>query len=474
VRHDEYARHDATALAKLIRDKQVTAAEVLEAAIARAEAVNGTLNAIVRPLYDDARAARPDPHAPFAGVPLVVKDHTAAVAGHPTTHGSALLADMVATRDHEMVSRFRRAGLVPFAKTNTPELGILPTTEPTMFGPTKNPFALDRSTGGSSGGSAAAVAAGIAPVGHANDGGGSIRIPAACCGLFGLKPTRGRNPQAGELGDNPLNHEHVVTRSVRDSAAMLDQTCGIYLGAPFDAPPRIRPFADEVGAPVGRLKIAFSTKAITGSKIDPEVDAAVRKTAKQLEALGHAVEERDLAVPQQEMVSQWFMTIYTVGVLTQLDGFASVHGIPFDATKLEPLTLAMYESAKMMPLSTVLLANAFLQRTARAVAENFVDHDVWLTPVLTRPPEQLGFFANTPDFPLGPLFAAGDYAVFTPLFNVTGAPAMSVPLHMSSGGLPIGMHFVGRFGDEATLIRLAAQLEAAHPWVDRLPLTKTF
>ena len=471
MRIDEYTRHDATALAALIKQREVTASEVLEASIARAEQVNPKLNAIVRPMYADARKQQVDPNASFAGVPMVVKDLLATCAGHPTSFGGTFIADLPALTDSELVARFRRAGLVPIAKTNVPEYGILPTTEPVAYGATRNPFNLDHSTGGSSGGSAACVAAGVVPIGHANDGGGSIRIPASCCGLFGLKPTRGRNPLGPDVGDvvHGFIVEHAVTRTVRDSAALLDLTCGLDLGAPYDAPPRLRPFLDEVGAPVGKLRIAFTTQAVNGAKCDAETDEAVRATAKQLEALGHIVEEASLSFPMQELLAQGFIALYMGGVLIGIDGMAFLSGRTPEEKMFEPLTWAMYQAAKMIPLSQYLLSNALLQRATRAIAQKFVDHDIWLMPNLTRPPEKLGFFANDLANPLGPLFAAADYAPYTPLFNVSGAPAMSVPLCTSKSGLPIGMQFAGRFGDEATLIRLAAQLEAAHPWIDRLP-----
>jgi amidase len=476
MRHEEYARFDGTALAELIKKREITAAEVLEAAIARAEAVNGKLNLVVRPMYDDARKQKPDPAAPFAGVPLLIKDLLATCAGHPTSFGSTYVADLPSPHDSELVARYRRCGLVPFAKTNVPELGILPTTEPMAFGPTRNPFDLDHSPGGSSGGSAAGVAAGVSPIGHANDGGGSIRIPAANCGLFGLKPTRGRNPLGPDIGDaaHGLVVEHVVTRSVRDSAAVLDQTCGLDLGAPYDAPPRVRPFLDEVGAPVGKLRIAFTTRSVTGVKASDEVTAAVLRTARRLEALGHVVEERSFDFPMQEMLAQAFIALYMGATVITLDGFGFLAGRVPDEKIFEPLTWAMYQTGKQIPLSQYLLSNGLLQRAAREIGKKFVEHDLWLTPVLTRAPEKIGFFKNDPANPLGPLFAAGEYAAFTPVQNVTGQPAMSVPLETSASGLPLGMHFIGRFGDEATLLRLAAQLEQAHPWVDRLPLTRSF
>ncbi|MBU2549364.1 MAG: amidase, partial [Proteobacteria bacterium] len=372
--------------------------------------------------------------------------------------------------DAELTARYKKAGLVICGRTNAPEFGILPTTEPRLFGPCRNPWSLDRSTGGSSGGSAAAVAAGLVPMAHGNDGGGSIRIPASCCGLFGLKPTRARNPMGPDWGDSISGFvcEHALTRSVRDSAALLDATAGPDLGDPYWAPPPARPFLQEVGADPGRLRIAFTTRAATGADIHPECVRAVQDAAQLCQDLGHHVEESDMDLPG-DLISENFMIVWTSGCAQTLSLIAKAFGGEPDPNMVEPLTWALYQEAKSYTGADYLNALAFLQQTARAVARYFTDYDVWITPVVSEPPPLLGAFDSTPENPRLGIERAAEYVPFTPICNATGQPAMSVPLHRTADGLPVGVHFIGRFGDEATLFRLAAQLEEARPWADRRP-----
>jgi len=469
---EEFAFMDATEQAELVRCGEVKPLELVEAAIERAELLNPKLNAIVTPMYELARAAAKGslPDGPFRGVPFLLKDLLAAYAGVRMTSGSRSLREFIPPRDSELVIRLKRAGLVILGKTNTPEFGILPTTEPLLFGATHNPWNLDRSPGGSSGGSAAAVAAGIVPFAHANDGGGSIRIPASCCGLFGLKPTRGRNPLGPELGDimGGLVVEHAVTRSVRDSAALLDATAGPDVGDPYWAPPQHRAYAEEVKSDPGRLRIAFSTKAPSGAKIHSDCVDAVQDAAKLCSDLGHEVTE---AAPEINgpMLVQAFTAVWAAGTASGIDAFAFLTGQTPKVERFEPLTWGLYEMGRQVTGPAYLLAQAALQRMSRDVARFMEKYDAWLTPTLAEPPLHLGTFDSTADDALRGFYRAVDYVPFTPIANATGQPGMSVPLYWNSEGLPVGTHFFGRFGDEGLLFRLAAQLENARPWAKRRP-----
>ena len=470
---NDIALLDATAQAELVRNKQVNPIELVEAAIERIERVNPQINAVVTPMYDIARktAEGPLPNGPFSGVPFLLKDLGAGYAGVRQTQGSEYLKDFVSPFDSELTARYKRAGLIVAGKTNTPEFGLVPTTEPRLFGPTRNPWDTQRSVGGSSGGSAAAVAAGIVPIAHANDGGGSIRIPASCCGLFGLKPSRARVPLGPLLGDmmGGLVIEHAVSRSVRDSAALLDATAGPELGDPYYAPPQERPYIEEVGADPGRLRIAFSTRTATGSPLHEDNIAAVKDAAALCEELGHHVEETAPPPINAEMLQEAFITIWAAGVPWGADGIGRLTGRQPSPDKFEPLTWALYEQGKQTMAGDYLLAVTALQQMARTVAGFFERYDLWLTPTLASPPPKLGHFDATPDNPMTGFERAIEYVPFTPLQNATGQPAMSVPLYWNSEGLPVGAHFAGRFGEEATLFRLAAQLEEARPWAQKRP-----
>jgi amidase len=367
------------------------------------------------------------------------------------------------------VRRQKRAGLIVVGKTNVPEFGILPTTESTYWGRCKNPWDTSRTTGGSSGGSAAAVASRWVPMAHANDGGGSIRIPASCCGLFGLKPTRGRNPLGPDHGDlfHGLVVEHAVTRSVRDSAALLDATAGPDVGDPYAAPAPERPYADEVGRDPGRLRIAVTRTATSGVPIHADCVAAVDETAKLLESLGHHVEE---GAPQLdgEAVKRGFISMWGVCIGAAVDEMAALVGRTVTPDNVEPLTWAMCQMSATTSAREHLRALAAVRKVARQVSRFFVDYDLLLSPTNAEPPPALGSFDAVPGNPLAGLVRAGLFVPFTPIANVTGQPAMSLPLHMA-GGLPIGVQVMGRFGAEGTLFRLAAQLEAARPWAHRRP-----
>jgi amidase len=469
---DELANLDATAQADLVRRKQVKPIELVDAAIERIERLNPQINAVVTPMYTLGRKAAegPIPDGPFSGVPFLLKDLQAAYAGVPLTSGSVFHRDHVPSYDSEIVARHKRAGLIVIGKTNTPEFGLIPTTEPALFGPALNPWDTGRSTGGSSGGSAAAVAAGMVPMAHGGDGGGSIRIPASCCGVFGMKPTRGRTPLGPDVGDllNGLTAQHGLTLSVRDSAALLDVTAGPDVGDPYVAPPPARPFLDEVGADPGRLRIAFTTTAATDTAVHEDCVAAVKDAAALCEDLGHEVVEASPPLNGPLMV-QMFTTMWAAGAALSVDGLAMLAGRAPKREEFEPLTWALAELGRSTTAFSYLAAVATLQVMSRHIARFFEEHDVWLTPTVTRPPLPLGSFDSPPENPMAGFAVAAEFVPFTPVCNFTGQPAMSVPLHWNSEGLPIGTHFVGRFGDEATLFRLAAQLEQARPWADRRP-----
>ncbi len=426
---------------------------------------------MITPMYEQAReAASGDlPQGPFTGVPFLLKDLMAACSGVRMCWGTAFARDLVPGFDSELVVRQKKAGLVILGKTNAPEFGILPTTEPHFFGPTRNPWDNGVTSGGSSGGSAAAVASGMVPMAHANDGGGSIRIPASCCGVFGLKPTRARNPMGPALGDalSGLVVEHAVTRSVRDSAALLDATSGPDLGDPYWAPPAARPFLQEVGADPGRLRIAYTSEA-QGKAAHEDCVKAVEDAARLCSELGHEVEEKPLQV-DVEALTPLFMTLWSSAQTWTADTLAALTGKTPTPDDFEPLTWALIEMGRGMTAADYLRALTGLQAMTRDIARQMDPYDLWLTPTLAEPPVPLGTFESPPDNPLYGIIRAADFVPFTPICNITGQPAASMPLYWNSHGLPVGVQFVAKFGDEATLFRLAAQLEEARPWADRHP-----
>ncbi|MBI1735338.1 MAG: amidase [Candidatus Rokubacteria bacterium] len=468
----EFERYDAVGLAKLVRDRQVSAVDLLDAAIERVESRNPVLNAVCARLDDEGRRAIAAglPDGPFTGVPFLLKDISMLMQGAATTSGSKLFAGAVADHDSELVARYRRAGLVIFGKTNTPEFGLATTTEPQLFGPTRNPWSLAHSAGGSSGGAAAAVAAGMLPMAHASDGGGSIRVPASCCGLFGLKPTRARNPMGPDVGEgwSGSSVNHAVTRTVRDSAALLDATAGPDVGDPYWAPPPARPFLAEVGADPGRLRVAMCTTPWNGSPVDAECRDAVAAAAKLCAKLGHAVDE---ARPEIDWTSlrEAQRVIVAGNVRAAMETRAAALGrelSPDDVEKMTWRTAAYGREATAADYARSIQA---LHRAGRAVGRFFTRYDILLTPTMCRPPHRLGELDTMTDDVERYVQVLFGTIAFTSVFNASGNPAMSVPLHWTKDGLPVGVHFVGGFGDEARLYRLAAQLESAQPWSDRRP-----
>ena len=463
---------DALALAKLVKDGDVKPVELLESAIARAEEVNIKINAIVTPMDELARHAA---HAqildgPFAGVPFLIKE-SGAYAGVRHSSGSCVLADYKAELDSEMIRRYKKAGLLIFGKTNMSEFGLLPTTESKLFGPCRNPWNLKHMAGGSSGGTAAAVAAGIVPAAHGADGGGSIRLPAACCGLFGLKPTRARTPKGPGVGDSigGLVIDHVISRSVRDSAALLDVTAGPAVGDPYWAPPQKRPFLQEVSTPPRPLKIGIMTEALMGTAVHPDCVAAVEDVAKLCADLGHEIEPVTLPIDGQQLTDA-FIVMWAAGCAWGVKSIAQLSGKAPAPEMYEPVTWGLYEMALRHDAADYLLAVQSIQQITRQIAHFFQGIDLLLTPTTASPPLPIGSFEPTPDNPMAGFDRAIEFAAFTPLANATGQPAISVPLVWNGDNLPIGVQFMGRFGDEATLFQLAGQLEEARPWMGKRPL----
>ena len=468
----EYAEYDGLGLAALVAKGEVSSSEVIEAAIERTEALNGQINAVIYKAYEEARAAAAGdlPDGPFKGVPFLVKDLLLTVAGWPRTSGSryAANAGVVDDEDSGLMRRYRSSGVVTFGKTNLPEFGITGTTESALFGPCRNPWNLDHSTGGSSGGSAAAVAAGIVPMAHGGDGLGSIRIPAACCGLVGLKVTRDRNPNLPDGYDFAQGNvvENVMTRTVRDSAAMLDVTGRPEPASPYPAPPKERPYTEEIARAPGRLKIAWSEETPSGQPIDPEVAAALESTAVLLDTLGHDVENRGLGVDQRALY----------GAMAPLGGANFAAGMKRliervgrepEPEELEPLTWASLNGGRKVSGVDALYSVQERRMVVRGVLQFFETWDVFLTPVMGTLPPPIGYL-DPVKVPVAefPRRNAKTYPFPAP-FNFTGQPSVSLPLAESASGLPIGMMFTARYADEATLFRLAAQLEQAQPWAAR-------
>jgi amidase len=461
----EYLNFDGLGLAELVKKKKVKPAELVEAAIERIERHNPRLNAVVFRAYDEARAkATAKLSGAFAGVPMLLKDILADKKGWPTRRGSRFVPLVPSPFDATLVSRFEAAGLIPLGKTNVPEFGLLPFTEPKLYGPARNPWSLAHSTGGSSGGSAAAVAAGIVPVAHANDGGGSTRIPASCCGLVGLKPTRGRNPLGPVFGDlrGGLIAEHVVTRSVRDTAAILDATAGPEIGDPYVAPPPPSSYLAAIKRKLKKLHIAFTTKRLNGEAFDPECKAAIKAAAKLCEKLGHHVEE---GMPQVSSdIGANFSAIWASGLTMAIDFIANTAGKTPTRKEFEGLTWSFYQFGKTITAAQYQLCWANLQRLSRQIAAWQQPYDAWITPVLATPPMKIGTL-NFEETDLMKVWVPiANYVPFTALQNITGQPAISLPLACSKSGLPIGVQFVGRFGEEHLLLQLAAQIEEAEPW----------
>ena len=461
-------------MAELVRSGEASPAELTEQAIRRIEGLNGELNAVIHPLYEKALATDPA-DGPFRGVPFLVKDLACHTEGDPFHEGMAFLKRIGWTEPEDtwLARRFREAGFVYVGKTNTPELGILPTAESAAYGPARNPWNTDHSTGGSSGGSAAAVASGMVPVAHANDGGGSIRIPASCCGLVGLKASRGRVSLAPEFGDfmSGLTTELVVSRSVRDAAAVLEWVADPPPGEPYYAPDRARPYTEDVGADPGRLRIGLMTRPPGGQfEAHPECAAGAQAAARLLAGLGHAVEPSYPEALDDEGYIEKFLVRWTSGVDYGLRYWERKTGEQIGPGDVEPLTWALAEQGRAYTASAYLEAMEYSQRVAREGAEWWSDHDLLLTPTMALPPAPIGEIGiGHEENPLMPIVRATPYAIFTAGFNSSGQPAISLPLHWSEDGLPIGVQLVAAYGREDLLIRVAAQLEQAQPWADRHP-----
>ncbi len=470
----EYATYDGLGLAELVARKQVSPQELVTTALQAVEKLNPKLNAVLQTLPKQAEAeiAAGLPSGPFTGVPFLIKELVLHAKGVRCEMGTKLAQGFVPSADTELMARFRRAGLVLVGTTQTPELGYNPTTETVLFGPVHNPWNLGRSAGGSSGGSGAAVAAGIVPLAHANDGGGSIRIPASCNGLVGLKPSRDRIPTGPDYSDPlcGLACEFVVTRSVRDAAALLDLVAGPDIGSPGHPVPPARPYREQLTIPPGRLRIAWTTTPASGEKIDPACEKAVHDTVQLLQDLGHTVQE-DRPRYDWETFLQQAHVIWTSYTTYSVDALAKNLGRTPGLDTLEAVTLACYEDGKRSTAVDLLKAMDYGNLLSRQVGAFFQHVDVLITPTIARPPAPLGELNQNRQGMTAMEWTrqVSTYVPFTPLFNSTGQPAISLPLHWTADGLPIGVQCVGRFGDEATLLRLAAQLEHARPWAGRRP-----
>jgi Asp-tRNA(Asn)/Glu-tRNA(Gln) amidotransferase A subunit family amidase len=467
----DYDRYDALELARLIRVREVSALEVLEEAIRRAEAVNPRLNAIVAKAYDEARAhaQKPLPATPLAGVPFLIKDITYQ-KGMRCSSGSRLFADFVPDHDSELVARYRAAGLSLFGRTSTPEFGLNVTTESVLLGICRNPWDLQRTTGGSSGGAGAVVAAGVIPAAHATDGGGSIRIPASCCGLVGLKPTRARTPLGPDVGEGwgGMSIGHVVSRTVRDSAAFLDVTHGPATGDPYHAPAFDGSYLAQCAEAPRPLRIAFDTTPLTGVPTHPDCIEAVRRAAALCESLGHSVEE---ASPEFDRLTFRMATgvVVSANVANSVDARLAVLGRKLANDDVESNTRATVEYGRSIAAPRYAAAMQTIHQTGRAVARFHRTYDVMLTPTLVAPPVPIGWLdtMNLDVNAFGDRFSR--FWGFTNLQNATGQPAISLPLHWNAEGLPVGVQFAGAFGDDLLLLQLASQLERAQPWFDRRP-----
>lgn len=468
---DDYSNYDGLGLAELVKSKQVSPAELVEAAIARAERHNPTLNAIVYEGYADARkqAKGAMVEGPFSGVPFLIKDLGISVAGWPRSHGSRF-GNLVDAEDTGLMRRYRSSGIIPLGKTNTPEYGITGTTESARLGPCRNPWNPNHIAGGSSGGSASAVAAGIVPLAHASDGLGSIRIPAACCGLVGLKVTRDRNPNLPDGYDYTMGNvvDHVVTRTVRDSAAMLDVTGVPEPASPYPAPPKERPYVEEITRSPGKLRIAWSGETPSGRPIDPQIQAALERTAALLKGLGHEVVEKGLGIDYRALYASRGPAAaanFAAGMQRLIDEV----GREPEPGELEPLTWASLKAGRRQTGADVMRSLQDTRMLVRQVLGFFEDVDVYLTPVMGTPIPEIGHIDPVNLEPREVNRRQGRVFPFTPPFNYSGQPSMSLPLEVDGNGLPIGMMFTARYADEATLFRLAAQLEKEAPWANRRP-----
>ena len=466
---------DATAQAELVTSGKVTPLEMVNAAIERVERFDGALNALTYRWFDAARQLASSselPEGPFRGVPYLLKDLYAAEAGKPLSNGSKAYkaADYVSTEDSTLVARYKASGLISVGRSNSPEFGSVPVTEPEAWGPTRNPWDLSRTPGGSSGGSASAVAAGIVPIAHASDGGGSIRIPAACCGLVGLKVSQGRISMGPSRDESNLGVEHCVSRSVRDSARLLDATHGPGIGDVIIAPTPRRPFIDEVGADPGRLRIGFLDFNPRGGDVHADCVDGVHKTAKLLESLGHHVEPGFPDIFSDNEIGRAFSMLWSTNMGTAIRRFSQALGREMTPNDIEAMNWAQAEFAKGVNGVDFSLAQASSIQFRRAIQSWWTKGwDLLLTPTLSAPPLPVGSMPNNPERPMTPLMTAGSWVAFTSQFNISGQPAISLPLHRTAEGLPVGMQLAAAYGREDVLIRVASQLEQAAPWAHLTP-----
>ncbi len=471
----EYEKYDALGLAEQIAKRQFTALELLNAVRQRVEALNPRLNAFCDLFFDKAEAQIKSGlgEGPFKGVPFALKDIGVHMAGVATTSGSRAHKNFVPNFDSTLVERYKKAGLVIFGKTASPEFGLTTTTESALFGQTRNPWNLQKTSGGSSGGTSSAVASRILPMAHGSDGGGSIRIPASCCGLFGLKPTRGRVPMGPSQFEswNGCSHHHALTISVRDSAALLDATAGAELGSPFFSPLPSRPFLKEAGADPGKLRIALAINTPAGTPLDAECRKAAIEAAKLCESLGHHIEEKSLPVDDKVMRPA-FISILQVSLAKTLDDAAKILGRQATDKDVEPITWIIAQAGKAVSSIDYSRAISTMHQVGLTMARFMQHYDVILSPTLARPPVDLGVLSLSRQDVQAYIRDVTEFGPYTALYNVTGQPSMSVPLYWTTDGLPIGVMFSGRFGEDSLLFRLAAQLEKAKPWAERKPIFK--
>jgi len=468
----EFGKYDGLGLADLVKRREVSPEELLDQAIENIDKVNSSINALVLDMYDEARKSIKEglPDGPFKGVPYLLKDLRASYKGVLMTGGNRLMR-FVADFDSEIVIRYRRAGLVIMGRTNVPELGLSVFTDNKLFGPTRNPWDTDRISGGSSGGSAAAVAARVVPMAHATDGGGSTRIPASCCGLVGLKATRGRTPYGPDVGEelSGASTQHAVTLSVRDSAALLDATEGPDVGDPYWAPPKVRPYIEEISADPQKLRIAYSALPPNRTEVHPDCIEAMMDAVKLCEELGHDLVEAQPEVKWEGGLKEAINLIFGAGMLSNVKEKTELDGVSFSKDDFQPSIWAFLELGEKFTAADYYRAVKTFHVESRKVGRFFEGYDVLITPTLGQPPLSISVFDLSNEDIEAYTRQLFSFAAFTPLFNITGQPAITLPLYWNNGGLPIGVQFTARFGDEATLFRLAAQLERAKPWFDRRP-----
>ncbi len=469
---DSYSEFDGLGLAGLVARGEVTPLDLVDAAISRIERHNPALNAVVYKAYEEARAMAkgPLPEGPFRGVPFLIKDLGMPVAGWPRSSGSRFARNITDTTDGGLTRRYRESGIIPLGKTNTPEYGITGTTESAHLGPCRNPWNPAHISGGSSGGSAAAVAAGIVPMAHASDGLGSIRIPAACCGLVGLKVTRDRVPNLPDAYDYAMGFvvDHVVTRTVRDSAAMLDATGKPEIGDPYPAPAKARPSLEEITLSPGRLRIAWSSETASGRPIDPEIQAALARTADLLKGLGHEVVEKGMGIDYRALYAARG-PVSGANFAAGMGRLIEEIGREPEPDELEPLTWAALKGGRRVTGEQAFRGYQDLRMLNRQTLRFFEDWDIYLSPVMGTPVPEVGYMDPVRLEPREVNRRQGQVFPYTPPFNFSGQPSLSLPLEMSANGLPVGMMFTARYADEATLFRLAAQLEKEAPWHGRKP-----